>query len=451
MDFKEAYSRHESLLAQRSETDATISILLEIQRWCQLLDQIDESLQNNRLDNVHNDLLAANGILSNLKQQSREVDILSKMVGQSNKITLSVRDAFTKLWDSMIIIETIESETTLKVSEDSKGALSPELWLIADWNTVILHLSEYDMLEQKVSNFVNSLQKTFINPLMEGFRLISDERTLLIRAERLSSSPETILAHLSILIVFLSKALPQLVFNLLIQNLVPIITTRLTGFITSFIPTSIDDLSAFDKLIASLSHFNQTLADLEWTSSTALTEWISNAPKVWFASRQAAFLKNARTWIVQESTNQRNVVIHSGVDIMKDPQLVYNDRIENKMTETPLMNLTLEKQDDVDDETDGWKFDEKDVDTDETPQISQDLELDPWKWEEESDILSSQNGETGSFPYSISSIPDGLMSIVEQILSEGLQLQSARFRFNQSILSLVILNILLLGMQGTIH
>lgn len=106
---------------QKREIDATISILLQLQQWVQVVDAIESALERNRLDSVRQFLLLANNLLSNLETQTRIVSILPKMLARRDLLGASINDAFAAQWDGMITIDVNKEGTTLAITDDASG------------------------------------------------------------------------------------------------------------------------------------------------------------------------------------------------------------------------------------------------------------------------------------------------------------------------------------------
>lgn len=229
------------------------------------------------------------------------------------------------------------------------------------------------------------------------------------------------------LITFLNTSFPQTVLHLLVIDLLPSLTTNLlTIFLPLHIPSSITELQSFETLLDSVTQFDTHLVNLGWASETPLSLWVSQAPRVWFSNRQATFLAETREYVVRQNKQSNNVVISSGIDIMSEPKLAQTIPEMVKTEEPKTVSAGPEKNVEEEEEADGWGFDTEDVETEET---SEDVEADNWKWDDEipEDPAVTENDNSESFPYALSSIPEGLLEIIQRILDEGVQLQTSEY------------------------
>ena len=299
------------------------------------------------------------------------------------------------------------------------------LELTKDFNTLVSNLESFGILESKVSTLSTNLGEVFITPILRGDRSAIVKDGLVVKKESSPQTPAAILLSLTTVVTYISKSLPQHVLKTLIPKLLPILTTNLIKtFLSSHMPSAISDLALFDDMLKAVTEYNEHLINLSWTkrSTNTLSKWISDAPNVWFSNRQATFLLETRKFVLRELTNQKNVVISSGFDIMTEPQLMDKNPSESTQPATHSVQETSQTTDE-DDETDGWGFD---AEEEAVEDASEDTEVDGWKWDDEIDENVETSRNTGSFPYSLSTIPDGLIEIVERVLNEGNQLQSTK-------------------------
>jgi hypothetical protein len=419
---------------QKREIDATISILLQLQQWVQVVDAIESALERNRLDSVRQLLLMANNLLSNLEKQTRMISILPKMLARRDLLGASINDAFVAQWDGMITIDANKEGTTLAITDDTNGK-SPNH--VANQKkgltAIVTNLQELDILESGVSRLSESLIERFIRPLLKENYTITASPAFLIKQESVSRSPDTTFKYLALLVMHLSTALPQTVLNILIPTLCPVLINNILTFLPAHVPTLVMDLPKFDTLLDAVTHFDTLLVNLGWISSTPLSKWVSDAPRIWFANRQATFLLETRLLVLREWKNQKNVVISSGINILSEPKAISFKIVEDQSQNETYADNTTAKAGDEEEETDGWGFDAEDDETGENTDLIGDTQPDAWNWDDENEDVKPVVSDPNLFPYSVSTIPDKLMEIIERLLSEGSRLQSPRFAFLPSM------------------
>ena len=299
-------------------------------------------------------------------------------------------------------------------------------YLMEDLDDTISNLRALDILEPKLSDLTQRLGERFIHPLLKGNHSIASDSVLLIKQENSPHPPETTFKYLAMLVTHVSTTLPEPILGALTTSLLPLLIDEiLRNFFPFHIPATIADLPTFDVMLDAVNHFDMLLVNLGWASETPLSGWVSDAPRIWFANRQASFLSDTRLLVIHESTSPKNVVISSDVDILSDPQPLNSEAVkESIQKETKSERAPAKPDDDDDDEADGWGFDIEDGEIEEVADVVEEPEPDSWKWDDENDDVEPLNKDSNSFPYAISAIPGGLMEIVERILTEGQQLLS---------------------------
>ena len=282
------------------------------------------------------------------------------------------------------------------------------------------------MLESKVSDLSANLEEIFIKPTLEGYHQVIVMEHLTSNRSSLQP-PVAVLGHLSTIVTYLSTTLPQPVLSILKPKLCPSLADKLVeNFLSIHIPLALSDLAIFDTLLDTVNIYDKQLTKFGWThgSGTVLAKWVSNAPKVWFATRRADFLLKTVQFVLHKLADRKNIIISNGIDITTESQPIVQ---LSEPIQGAKQQLNATEDGDDGEETDAWGFDTQE---EETEDVIGDTEADSWNWDEENDDAELPlSRDNGSFPYALSSIPDGLLEIVERMLSEGSDLQSPRFGF----------------------
>ena len=402
-----------------------------MRQWSRIVADMESALDDSRLDLAREYLVAMNHLILSLEKQTRMIAILPKLVARKEALTTSVKDAFAAQWDRIICFEYNEDGTALAVTTDAKGKLAYSKYLTKGLDDNIRNLRALDIFEPKLSDLTQRLAENFIQPLLKGNHSISSDSVLLIKQENSSYPPETTFKYLAMFVTHVSATFPELILDALATSLFPLLINEiLRSFLPFHIPATIADLPTFDVLLDAVTHFDILLVNLGWASETPLSRWVSDAPRIWFANRQAAFLSDTRLLVIHESVSPKNVVISSGIEILINPQILNSEAVkETIQKETKSEGTEKIDEDDDDEEADGWGFDTADEEIEEETDVVQDLEPDSWNWDDENDDVKSLNQDLNSFPYTLSTIPGGLMEIVEGLLNEGKQLQSPELVF----------------------
>jgi hypothetical protein len=331
---------------------------------------------------------------------------------------------------------------------------------LVDLTRVVSNLISYDLLQGQVSNLAQSIQRHFLQPLLQGHIGLDDDAALV--AKNLDTSPrnpESILKDITRLVTYLSTTFPSNLLDPLIAVLLPMLIDGILSFLLLHSVSSIAELPAFNSLVNAVAHLETHIVNSGWAKETPLSKW-AQGTSIWFSNRQSTLLLETRKMVIRESKTLTTVLISSGIDIgsnpvsllpptvgkdvpmeveqKKEPRTNNNDEddeddpnawgldsADDEVVEKkePVANNNHDDDDD-DDEPDAWGLDTADDEVEEPPEVSRNLDTDSWDWNENNDDDKRFSRDPNSFPYTLSSIPDSLMEIVERILNEGTQLRS---------------------------
>ena len=298
-----------------------------------------------------------------------------------------------------------------------------------DLSRVVSDLIRYDLLQGQVSALARGIQQNFLQPLLQGRITLVDDRSLVAKKSDASTSrnPESILKDITTLVTYLSTTFSSTLLHPLIAALLPMMVNDVLSFLSLHTASSITELPALNSLVNALAHLETHIVNLGWATETPLSKW-AQGTSIWFSNRQSTVLLETRKMVIRESQTLKTVLISSGIDIGSTPVSLLRPKVGNDVqTEAEKKKEPVaDNNDDDDDEPDAWGLDTADEEVEEPPEINRSVDTDSWDWNEDNDDIKPLSGDPNSFPYTLSSIPDSLMEIVERILHEGTQLRSAR-------------------------
>lgn len=120
--FTEIYNQYEAKASQHTELEAIKIILGHLQRWSQIIADVETALDSERLEYSHEELVQASEIIAELEKETRLIAILPKMRAKMDDLNRSVRLAFVNLWNEIVSIQIDEQIATLTVTNDVKGS-----------------------------------------------------------------------------------------------------------------------------------------------------------------------------------------------------------------------------------------------------------------------------------------------------------------------------------------
>ena len=331
---------------------------------------------------------------------------------------------------------------------------------VLDLSRVVSDLIRYDLLQGQVSALARGIQQHFLQPLLQGRITLVDDPSLVAKKSDASPrrNPESILKDITTLVTYLSTTFSSTLLHPLISTLLLMLIDDVLSFLPLHTASSITELPALNSLVNAVAHLETHIVNLGWATETPLSKW-AQGTSIWFSNRQSTVLLETRKMVIREFQTQKTVLISSGIDIgsnpvslllptvgkdvpmeveqKKEPRTNNNDEddeddpnawgldsADDEVVEKKEPVANNNHDDDDDDEPDAWGLDTADDEVEEPPEVSRNLDTDSWDWNENNDDDKRFSRDPNSFPYTLSSIPDSLMEIVERILNEGTQLRS---------------------------
>lgn len=237
--------------------------------------------------------------------------------------------------------------------------------------------SKVDRLHQQIDSLIITPRLDISRGSIPAFSVDGGD-TLRITGRSNDLSAGHMFADLRLIFTFFNSKLPRSVTAMLSRILVPSLTTRLrTTTLSRSIPSSLDDLPEFEALLEGVRQFEDYLQEIHWTEETDLREWVDRAPKVWLSKKTETCLDKLRE-IVAHGIAETKVVERTETQKIKKhdrrssavPEEAWNEDWKDE-EETPAVAKEAAKslQVDVDDgEASGWGLDEDlDIEEDEPP------------------------------------------------------------------------------------
>ena len=344
-------------------------------------------------------------------------------------------------------------------------------------------LDDLELLKNKIVAFRNAFDSAILTPRLTARhddtvgRISFAAREISISDYVLPSSTASLFSDVSQLIQFLDTRLPSSVAKPLSEILVPNLVSRLvSGPLTSSVPTNLSDLSTFEETLHEARNFAETLDAHDWHGSEELIRWVKNAPRMWLTRRSDSDLNTIRRLLLRGLGQPREVErVETQVLSMEDTMFTergnddwnaeWSDDEEEKKQVLPLSKTTgkingKHKEDEIEDDVSAW-----DLDDDVAPpttksqnnatKSTEDEDGDAWGWGDENENQDSPTSPTsapvaqtqkttksnGSAErnapsgrevtlremYSITALPEQILEILIQIISDADSLIQAEY------------------------
>ncbi|KAL7273927.1 ribosome biogenesis protein ytm1 [Rhizina undulata] len=378
-ELEDAAIQYQFLKGEIKFNEALTSLLGRLQLISTTLDQVDAAIVRGELDHAIVMLNSAEDALKKL-EGVEEIIVVGLMKLRAKSLRAALVQRVEDGWAAMVKIEKVEGR--ISVYRDAKLPSG-----IVPGETVVEALKALHLLKPKVDHLHQQIDTLLITPRLDiqkgevpEFALEGDTLRISGRSDDFSAAKT--FADLKLALDFLNRRLPESISSPLSRILVPSLVTRLiTMFLSYSVPSSLENLPAFETLLKETGAFEEHLHEIKWAQERDLQDWVSRAPRVWLAKRKETSLDGLRKMLgkgigtvqVVERTETQKMSVKDG-SIMtaasstpKDEWKTErsNGREEKQETKEVVTQKSLIKDDDED--TSGWGLDE-DLDLEEEEQ-----------------------------------------------------------------------------------
>jgi centromere/kinetochore protein ZW10 len=378
---------------------------------------------------------------------SKSVGILTK---RAETLRENLKDSAIVGWNSLVSASYEEKSITVHSHKDDAPEVTPSSLVAA-----APALEVFERLVQKVSRDVD---RVLLKPLMSidssgrpGKISATDDSITCGRLEH-DDHAATIFTDLKTIIDFLVNKLPRDICIPLSRSLMPSLTSRLDAYwLEPSIPLDMSQMSFFQTTLNDVQDFVQFLDDCKWENTVELHEWVSNAPRSWLTKRRETLLGDVRNLVfsglkdtktVERVETQMVSDAHADTDNAEENEDDWDtawDEPEVDTKDAAAHSDSVQKPvEDDDDDASAWDTD----DMGDSKKTDEDGGEDAWGWGDEEGSqktsspvlaqkeLSKQNGgDTASKTsqqemtlretYTVTAIPDGILKIIQQVISDA--------------------------------
>ncbi|KAI5272448.1 hypothetical protein E4T47_04310 [Aureobasidium subglaciale] len=442
--------------------ESLASMLDLIRSSCRILDQADQAHANNDLRATLDHIKQCDASIADLSavQDTRAVGLLQT---RSSRFKASLLDKTTALVQALIQCDTDAYSVNIKDSVPDMSDVGLDL--------LVETLSYLGGLDVYIRRLKRDVEFTLIDPRLStkpGQYSVFNITDASISVSQANSRPDTIatLDDIWACLEFLSTHLPSTICEPLSQKLVPSLFETLTyTWLDRSVPVQIEQMPVFQQILDRVSKLADQIDTLNWSSTALLKDWVQNAPRTWLSKRREMALGAARSLLfsglktrktverVETQTVSKGDAIMGGTDVDEADDAWAADW-EEETPETAKVDAskaaTSTKNDDEDDDASAWDMDEDDTDTMavsfEHPAKDENMEeddaADAWGWGDDEQVTdeapkSNSPKKTKKVPsteqptqsgdreltlretYTVTAVPDGILDIVMQVVSDA--------------------------------
>ncbi|RFU26758.1 hypothetical protein B7463_g9583, partial [Scytalidium lignicola] len=386
-----------------------------------------------------------------LEKTTRAVRLLDARYSQLRD---SLQKQLLALWNSLVSIN--KEQKCLTISQ----TLSNEN---TDINQAVIGLMTYSQLDNAAKELWDNFDKIVVQPrtqLNTGYlsSINVHGNSISIAEEQADCSIKSLFIDLEQIIRFLATNLPYEFVKSLSGTMMPVLSTRIKDvWLDTAVPSSLHDMTDYQKTLAHVNDFASTLTELQWSGADLFQEWVSNAPKIWLGNRRETALDGIRDQLslgigvtkqvdrvekrmISASANKDLIsngngatAVHQdnwdeawGSDEEIEPVSDIQSPAITEDAQNSSQNSTLEAQSGDIDEADAWGWGDDDIDE---PEAEPELEkVGQSELKNNSAISqptpSSTREVTLTESYTISAMPGPVLETVTTILEDAAKLKS---------------------------
>ncbi len=336
----------------------------------------------------------------------------------------------------------------------------------------VIGLKAYKEVDERAEQLWHNLDASIVAP-RANFKATSLKRITVEQDElRLEGdadrSIDALLNDLEIVVVFISKKLPedllQAVSKLMMADLVP----KLVGqWLDSGVPSGLQDMDRFQGVIQRAQKFCATLQENGFSGFDELKNWVDKAPMIWLGKCRDTALDTVRSRLVNgigkpkqvEKIEKHMVTVSEGRELAttgagaaadtndwnEDWDEAWNDEEERAPEEPSNQEAGNNQVAGNDDDADAWGWDDGadaqvKADPNEEPQsqAAEDDGADAWGWGDEDNTTAAASEPRRTKPskqpkprqeetrelilketYNISSMPEPVLDLIYAVLEDG--------------------------------
>jgi centromere/kinetochore protein ZW10 len=438
-----------------SFNEALTGTLEHIRHASGFLNQAQDEAVKGRIRMALEKLTDAESSIGGLQdvEGSRAVGILST---RATALRDSLRDSTIAGWNSLVSASYKEKSITVR----NHKVEQPEVTL----DSLVAAAPALDVFERLVQKVSRDVDHTLLKPLMSldsngnpGKISVNGDSITCGRLDNNDHSA-TIFSDLQIIIEFLAHKLPTGVCVPLSRFLMPSLTSRLDAYwLEPSIPLDMLRMPSFQTTLNEVQDFVQFLDDFKWENTVELHEWVSNAPRSWLTKRRETVLGDVRNLVFSGLKDTKTVerietqmVSHADSENAgendDDWDTAWDEPEEDTGNATARTISTQKPAEDDDDDASAWDTE----DLGDGKKINDDGGEDAWGWGDEEGSQKTNSlvvakkehtkpngGDTAAKhvkqemtlreTYTVTAIPDGILKIIQQVISDAEALAGPEF------------------------
>ena len=390
---------------------------------------------------------------------ARVADVLGAKVADFRKETT---EKLTEYWNDYLRVE--ETSSAISIHQSSTHPDAPNLASVAG------ALSQLGMFDHVLLPLSQDIERLVLLPRLQ----VQPEGTvasLLIEDDAMSAAEQSpdltaqsLFSDLNKMVEFLRSRLPPSIMEPLAGQLIPLLISKLIStWLASSVPEGLDGMDDFQDTMALANTFANTLREHRWPGTRELADWMGSISDIWLRKRQQTSLGLVRKLLSKGFGTIQTVERIETEVVKQDDEILggngtadeWNADWSDEDPSSPVKtsHTAAIVQDDGEEDVSAWGLDDE-KDASEAQQdgeatASAEDDADTWGWNEDdhdgeskpptspvkatprkprsNGVAMPQQAEravTLKETYNITSLPNEILQIISQVMSEASTLES---------------------------
>lgn len=340
-------------------------------------------------------------------------------------------------------------------------------------HTIVVALTKLGLLNTKINELFHAFNKIILAPRLTlgpdntAAAISVTANDIQVTGRLPNADVKLLFDDIDLIIDYLSTRLPSTVAVPLSELLMPsLISQLISDWVLPSVPSSLDGMLDFQEILAQFLRLADVVESVGWYGKTDLLDWVDQAPRVWLTKRREKSLDTVRTLLSRGLGKVRKVErIETEVVAPEDEMFHgkggeddWNAEWSDGEDSRRIMTSSTKKDEEVD--ASAWGLDDE-LETGETAGKSsqdsgnnvEDEGEDAWGWGDEKDQdVSMQHKATGvdkvetrsngrakhtarqsqreltlKEVYSITALPETMLDIIVQVVSDAETLAQPKY------------------------
>ncbi|QSS62211.1 hypothetical protein I7I51_04388 [Histoplasma capsulatum] len=427
---------------------------------------IDYRISSVQMAIEQDDLETATGLFEEIEMLMKTTGlppttpVLRVLSGNVTGLRTALVSTAQQKWNSLVKIDSKLGQMTV-VTGNSESPCS--------LGKVLTTLTKLDMLDFIVDSLYRDIYSYILDPALlppgaaKALTISRDGGSIRLLPQPSNAKPVDIFNNLILFLKYLREYLPATITDLLNAKLAPpMISSLVSKKLLPSIPASVDGMGEFQVILDHTLKFQQALDGLGCSGSTELASFTQQIPRIWLNQRRIKSLDEVRVALCASPGETRKVErVETEQVSQKDKVFAQNSDDWNAgwasdNEESNDANTQKEPVSQEEDDFSAWGLDEPDTQEPEEqnkPAIEGDGDEDAWGWGDEDESaglppeasgsgnqasahMNGGHGDGKDSPlrevtlsefYTITDIPDSIMRIILNQISDSEKLASAEY------------------------